>query len=108
MQYLDRVTISKAASGGDDDPWGGGGGEPTTKEYRCRIDYSSRIVKDQNGNEVVSNVHIRFPGIVSIDYADELIWNDLADKEKERRARPISYKVARNTDYRPLMTVVDL
>lgn len=104
MEYRDHVKVAKKS--GKDDPWSGSASAPEEKPYRCRISYESRLVKDQNGNEVVSNVHIRFPGAVEIDYADEVIWKDLTGVE--RRGQPIHFKIPRDTNYRPLMTVVDL
>lgn len=103
MEYWDRVTIVKNKGS---DPWAGGSEAADPKEYRCRIDYSSRLVKDQNGQDVVSNVHIRLPGAVAIEYTDELVWKDL--NGTEQKSNPIHYKVARDLEYRARMTVVDL
>lgn len=104
MDFRDRVRVTRT-TGGDGDPWGGGG-TPFDETKRCRIDYSSRLVRDQQGAEVMSTVHIRFPRNAGITYTDEITWKDADGIEKT--ARPVAIQVIKDLDYRTRMTVVDL
>ncbi|MFD2382877.1 hypothetical protein ACFSWD_17595 [Paenibacillus xanthanilyticus] len=96
----DTVTVTKAGGG---DPWdGGSGGAPVT--YKCRIDEGARLVRNQNGEEVVSSTQIRFDKLVAVAYDDEITFTDYAGKTHTKR--PISVRIVKNIASKPLLTEV--
>lgn len=104
MEFKDEVIIKRKTED-DSDPWG----EEVPREETssaCRIDYKSKLVRNKNGEEVISTVHIRFPGFKEVQYTDELMWTDLAGKIQT--AKPISILTVKDLDYRPRMTVIHL
>jgi hypothetical protein len=68
----DTLTI-KRATGFDD--WGKPIGEVEIV-VKCRIDYSTQIVKDKNGADVVSKANILIDAFVEVQYEDTLEWTD--------------------------------
>lgn len=101
MDYPDRVILVPGT--GDEDPWSSAASTDPYKSLRCRIAYTGRVVKNQEGQEVVSNVHIRFPNFTPVSYGDELTWTDLSGEK--RTARPIQIRIPRDLSGQPLMTV---
>ena len=58
MDFRDEVQIERAAEAGGD-PWGDYS-TPEVIQKKCRIDYSSKLVRNQRGEEVVSDVRNNF------------------------------------------------
>ncbi|AZS17394.1 hypothetical protein [Paenibacillus lutimineralis] len=103
LSFDDKVQITR--QDGSRDPWSTPE-EGKSNAYDCRIEYGSRLIRNQFGQEVISNEHIYFPGYVNVGYADELSWIDLS--VKERTSKPASIEVIKDLDNIPRMTVVDL
>lgn len=77
MYFPDRVkVIRKNADPATLDPHGN---RPTlaTVTLRCRIDETNRLVKNQQGEEVLSTTQFSFPGQFSVAFWDELQWTDV-------------------------------
>lgn len=79
-------------------------GTPTT--YKCRIDEGTRLTRDQNGQEVVSNTRILFDKNVAVDYDDDLTWVDSAGVT--RTHKPIRISTKKSLASKVLLTEVEL
>lgn len=76
MYFPDRVkVIRKDPNPANMDPYGKRL-TLTEVEIRCRIDETSKVVKDQQGEEVISSTQFYFPGSINVAYWDELQWTD--------------------------------
>lgn len=56
----------------------------------CRISEGSKVVKNRQGEEVVTMTHIMLPGHVSVSYNDELRWTSNTSIELQKGAVAIS------------------
>lgn len=95
------ITVNKTGRGLDE--WGRQkpGGEVTLK---CRLDYSTKLVKDRDGKEVVSTASILMNGLVEIGYSDVIKWVDESGNEFSRT--PLSISILRDLGGKPLATAV--
>lgn len=94
------VTVKKS---GALDEWG----LPTQDEsvvYKCRIDDSSELVRDKDGNEVVGRATILIKGVANITYDDVLEWID--DFGNTRLEKPLNILVIKDLSGKPLFTKV--
>lgn len=94
------VVIVEHSQGKDD--WGRDI-DPISVEYNCRIDYSTQIVQDSNGEDKVSKVSILVKGFAPITIEDTLKWSDgYGDHE----AQPISVRPIKDLGSKVLFTKV--
>lgn len=94
-------TITVSRSGGLDD-WG----RPLpsiTESFRCRIDYKNDVVKDENGNDVVSRATILVKGAAKISTEDTVSWSD---QFGDHKGKPISVSPVKDFSARVLFTKV--
>lgn len=98
--FKDQIIVNKASVGVD--RWG----NPivvSPLSYRCRINEESKSITDDNGEEVVSQAEIRFIGLVTINYQDELEWVDsMGINQKNEPKKVLTVK----DTHRVRMTVV--
>ncbi|OYD08543.1 hypothetical protein [Paludifilum halophilum] len=95
-----KVTVTKP---GELDEWG----EITpgeSFEHKCRIDEGSDLVRDENGQEVVSSARILIEGLVDVGYDDDVSYtNEIGQTYKEK---PIRIRVLRGPSGKPWFTEV--
>lgn len=104
MYFPDRVkVIRKDPNPANMDPHGN---RPTLAEVilPCRIDETSKIVKNQQGEEVVSTTQFSFPGRFSVAYYDELNWKDSNGVEATKS--PVAVDLTRDIIGAPRLLVV--
>jgi hypothetical protein len=95
----DTVTVEK--TGGRDD-WGRPTGV-TTKNYACRIDNRIEIVKNQDGQDVVSKAEILIDGVANVTVNDVVKWSDPYGTYE---AKPISVSPLKDLSSKVLFTRV--
>jgi hypothetical protein len=89
------------------DTWDGVTNDPTVSfTYKCRINESTKIVRNQQGAEVVSTTQILIDGAVLIGYDDTVIFMDA--NGIERTAKPIRIGIIKDISSKPLFTEVEL
>lgn len=98
----DRVTITEP---GSTDAWGVITPGAST-EYSARIDERTKVVKDQNGAEVVSNTQIMINGKVSLDYDYTVTYTDMTGTTVAKN--PLRIELIKNISSKPLFTVVNV
>lgn len=99
----DTVTITPANGGLDD--WGNPiPGTPVT--YKCRIDEETRLTRNQNGQEVVSNTQILLDKAVAVSYDDDVTWTDSAGVTRTRK--PIRIGTIKDIASKVLFTEVEV
>lgn len=87
------------------DAWG----NPTYKEpinYKCRIDENSKLVVNQQGHEVVSNIQILIGGAVAITYDDEITFTSATGQLITKK--PVSVGTIKGISSKVLFTEVSL
>lgn len=75
----DTVNIIRVATDSSGEPLIDAWGNPTYADpvsYRCRIEESTRMVRNQQGNEVVSNTRILLDKVVAVSYSDDISYTD--------------------------------
>lgn len=97
----DQVTHTTA---GGHDEWGyPQPGTSTVK--RCRIDEGTELIRNQQGEEVVSNTHIILDRAQAVSYDDQFTWTDAGGVT--RTASPIRIRYIKDLT-KVLFTVVDV
>lgn len=87
------------------DEWGQPtGGTPYT--LKCRVSEGAKLVRDDNGNEVVSMAQIYIDKLASVSLTDTITYTD--ENAVTREYRPISIEVKRSLGGKPLLTVVSV
>lgn len=82
----DEVTLTPP---GAVDAWGNAtGGTPVTHD--ARIDEKSKLVRNQNGDEVVSNTQILIDKIVAVDYDYDVTYTDATGNTVTKKPIAIS------------------
>jgi hypothetical protein len=94
------VTITKP---GGLDEWGNTVPGPSIV-YKCRIDEGSALVKNQNGEEVVSSARILIEKLADVDYGDDVTYSN--ELGKTFTEKPIRISVLRGPDGKPWFTEV--
>jgi len=103
LPMKDTVTVTPII--GRDDDWNEPiYGDPVT--LKCRIDEKQRVVKDRNGNEVVSSVTFYFDKFTDIKFESEIAWTML--NGTKRTANPIAIATHKHVSNKPLITVVNV
>lgn len=105
----DTATIVRVELNPDGTPKLDDWGQPipgTPTEYRCRIDEGTRLTRDQNGREVVTNTQIIYEKIVAVGYDDDIKWTDAGGVE--RTAKPIRIGYVKDFGGKVLFTEVEL
>lgn len=99
------IVIRKDPESANLDPYGN---RPTIAEVtiRCKIEESSKLVKNQQGEEVVSTTQFLFPGRIGIAYYDEVKWTDAAGTELQRS--PIAVELFRDGIGAPMLLMVSV
>lgn len=77
--------------------------EPTTKQYSCRVDYKTEIVKNDNGEDVVSRATILIKGFAPVKLEDTLKW---VDAYGEHVTKPISVSPLKDLGSNVILTKV--
>jgi hypothetical protein len=95
----DIVTVEKA---GILDDWGRPIGSTST-QYKGRVDYRSEIVKNSNGEDVVSKAIILIKGVALISVDDTIKWTDELGAHE---AKPISVYPLNDLSSKVLFTKV--
>jgi hypothetical protein len=98
----DSISVTKP-SGTDD--WG----QPipgVSNTYDCRIDEGTKLVRNQNGAEVVVNTHIMIGGGVAVSYDDDVTWTDSTGVERTKN--PVSIGTIKDIASKVLFTEVSL
>ena len=96
----DTITVTKAVSL---DAWGQSlPGQSQT--IKCRVDQTSKLVRNQDGKEVVSSAEILMLGLVQINYSDRIEWTDGAGNNYTWS--PVVVAVIRDLNGKPLLTKV--
>lgn len=73
--------------------------------YTCRIDREvGKVVKNQNGQEVVVDATILLKGHIEIGYDDDVVWTDELGNEYTRK--PVNIAVMRDLGGNALFTRV--
>ena len=95
-------TVKIQQDGGLDD-WG----QPMpgrAKTYSCRVDQTSELVRNRDGNEVVSKATIMLDGIVKVAYADTIEFTD--ETGNQYSSKPVNISILRDFAGKPLITKV--
>lgn len=79
-------------------------GVPTP--YKCRIDEGTKLTRDQNGEEVVSNTQILFDKVVAVSYEYDVTWTDAAGVERTKK--PIRIGTIKDIASKVLFTEVEV
>lgn len=96
----DSATITKVNGA---DPWDGASNGASVT-HKCRIDEGTKLVRNQNGEEVVSNTQILFDRIVAVAYSDDVSWTDASGVLRKRK--PTAIGVIKDIASKPLFTEV--
>lgn len=75
-------------------------------EYKCRINEGTRLVRDQNGQEVVSNTEIMLEGAKAVNYDNDVTWTDASGVQRTRK--PIAISTIKDIASKVLFTVVSV
>ena len=96
----DTITVTKAS---ELDDWG----QPLPGQsltIKCRIDQTSKLVRSQDGKEVVASAVILMLGLVQIRYSDLIEWVDEA--RNNYAWPPLVVAVIRDLNGKPILTKV--
>lgn len=81
--------------------------QATSVTYKCRIDEGTKLVRDQQGAEVVSNTQILLDKKVAVSYNDDITWKDAVTGET-RTEKPIEISAIKDFSSKVLFTKVSL
>ena len=100
IPVTDTITVTKATKL---DEWGQTvpGRKATVK---CRIDQTSKLVRNQDGKEVVAIAEILMLGLVQVSYSDTIEWVDEA--RNKYTWSPLIVAVIRDLNGKPVLTKV--
>ncbi|MFD2330664.1 hypothetical protein ACFSR7_15535 [Cohnella sp. GCM10020058] len=105
MHFPDRATVIRKSTDPDDiDPFGNVP-DGDTVTMPCRIDETSKVVKDSRGQEVVSSVQLYFPAWATVPHTDEVEYKTGAGVLARRS--PISVELLRNNIGMPMILAVN-
>lgn len=93
------ITITPA---GSDDPWDPQPGTPYTAS--CRVQEGVKLVRNANGQDVVSSAQIYLDKLAEITLSDRIAYED--ESGVQRTYIPISLEVKRSLGGKPLLTVI--
>ena len=94
------ITVKKAT---ELDDWG----QPVSSQsitVKCRVDQTSKLVRNQDGKEVVASAEILMLGLVEINYSDLIEWTDEAGNKYTWP--PVVVAVIRDLNGKPILTKV--
>lgn len=95
----DTVTVTKADVLDD---WGRPSGT-TQLTFKCRVDYQNTVVKNQNGEDVVSKAIILIDGVANVSTDDTISWSDDYGDHEEK---PLSVSPLKDFSSKVLFTKV--
>ena len=96
----DTITVTNAS---ELDDWG----QPLPGQslaIKCRIDQTSKLVRGQDGKEVVASAVILMLGLVQVRYSDLIEWVDEAGNNYT--LPPLVVAVIRDLNGKPILTKV--
>lgn len=97
-----HITLYKS---GESDGWGGNTeSEPVL--LKARVDNEVNVVKNQNGEEAVTELKILLEKSIDIGYDDELYYKDEVGNEVKRK--PTNIDTKRHINGNPILKVVYL
>jgi len=93
-------SFNASSDGWDDIP------PDSTNTLKCRINESSKLVKNQLGDEVISNVQILYEGAIKINYTDKITSTD--SNGIEQTMKPTAIERIKDIASKVLFTEVSL
>jgi hypothetical protein len=96
----DTLTVKKAEGL---DGWGRSTAT-NSLTYKCRIDGSTKLIRNNAGQEVVAKGQILIKGVADIQYTDTLEWSD--ETGNTYSVKPISVGVLHDFGGKPMFTKV--
>lgn len=89
----DLVEIKNVKLDANNEPLIDAWGNPTYDSpvvYKSRIDEKSKLVRNQQGYEVISNTQILIDGVVEVSYESEITYVDATGKTVSKKPLAIS------------------
>ena len=100
IPVTDTIVIKKSTNL---DEWG----QPVSGRkvtVKCRIDQTSKLVRNQDGKEVVASAEILMLGLVQVSYSDTIEWVDEA--RNKYTWSPLIVAVIRDLNGKSILTKV--
>jgi hypothetical protein len=89
---------------GSDDPWDPQPSVPYT--LKCRVQEGTKLVRNSNGQEVISVAQIYLDKLAEITLSDRISYTD--ENGNVREFIPLAIEVKRNLGGKPILTVINV